>query len=60
MWLKLKEEEILAPACATPVTEGMVIKTNSLRAIKARRTCVELFLSDHPKDCLICEKNTKL
>lgn len=49
----------LAPACATEVMEGMVIQTNSLRAIKARRTMVELLLSDHPTDCLVCEKNTK-
>ena len=39
----------LAPACATEVTEGMVVKTNSPRAIKARRTMVELLLSDHPQ-----------
>ncbi|MBC2578720.1 NADH-dependent [FeFe] hydrogenase, group A6 [Clostridium sp. DJ247] len=48
----------LAPSCTTPVAEGMVIKTNSIRAIKARRTVVELLLSDHPQDCLLCEKNT--
>lgn len=47
----------LAPACATPVANGMIIKTNSIRAVKARRTVVELLLSDHPKDCLVCEKN---
>jgi NADH-quinone oxidoreductase subunit G len=48
----------LAPSCATPVFNGMVVKTNSQRAIQARRTVVELLLSDHPKDCLVCEKNT--
>ncbi|MBI6874945.1 NADH-dependent [FeFe] hydrogenase, group A6 [Clostridium aciditolerans] len=48
----------LAPACTTPVSEGMVVKTNSIKAIKARRTVVELLLSDHPQDCLLCEKNT--
>lgn len=48
----------LAPACATPVFEGMVVKTDTKKAVKARRTVVELLLSDHPKDCLICEKNT--
>lgn len=48
----------LAPACCTPVTPGMVVKTNSIKAIKARRTMVELLLSDHPQDCLLCEKNT--
>ncbi len=48
----------LAPSCATPVFDGMVVKTDTVRAIRARRTVVELLLSDHPKDCLICEKNT--
>ncbi|MGV8980957.1 NADH-dependent [FeFe] hydrogenase, group A6 [Clostridium sp.] len=47
----------LAPACSTLVTDGMIIKTNSIRAIKARRTVVELLLSNHPKECLLCEKN---
>lgn len=47
----------LAPACNTPVYEGMVVKTDTLRAIKARRTMVELLVSDHPKDCLSCLKN---
>ena len=48
----------LAPACSTPVADGMVVKTNSIWAIKSRRTIVELLLSDHPQDCLLCEKNT--
>lgn len=47
----------LAPACCTPATEGMVVKTNSIRAINARRTMLDLLLSNHPKDCLTCEKN---
>lgn len=49
----------LVPACATEVKEGMSIKTNSLKAIRARRTIVELLLSNHPKDCLNCDKNMK-
>jgi NADH-quinone oxidoreductase subunit G len=49
----------LAPACATAVVEGMVVKTKTLRAIKARRKMVELLLSNHPTDCLVCEKNTQ-
>lgn len=48
----------LSPACATEAFEGMIVKTNSQRAIKARRKMVELLLSDHPTDCLVCEKNT--
>lgn len=47
----------LAPACATNVFEGMVVHTSTPRAIRGRRTSVELLLSDHPADCLICEKN---
>ncbi|HPE87463.1 MAG: 2Fe-2S iron-sulfur cluster binding domain-containing protein [Bacteroidia bacterium] len=47
----------LAPSCATQVTEGMVVKTNTVRVLNARSTVVELILSDHPADCLICAKN---
>ena len=45
------------PACATPVKEGMDIKTDSTRAVKSRRAIVELLLSDHPNSCLTCAKN---
>ncbi len=47
----------LAPACATKCDPGMVIKTNSMRVINARRTVMEFILSDHPKDCLTCSKS---
>ena len=47
----------LVPACATVVTEGMEIHTNTLRVLRARRTIVELILSNHPKSCLICPKS---
>ncbi len=47
----------LVPACATPVREGMVIHTDSFRAIQARRTMVELLLSNHPNSCLTCAMN---
>ncbi len=47
----------LAPACCTEATEGMVIHSHSIRAINARRTVLELILSDHPSDCLICAKS---
>ena len=49
--------KILAPACATPVAPNMEVWTNSQRARNARRTVLELLLSDHPKDCLTCAKN---
>lgn len=47
----------LAPSCSTDVANDMVVKTNSMRVINARRTVMELILSDHPKDCLSCAKS---
>jgi NADP-reducing hydrogenase subunit HndD len=47
----------LASSCSTDVTGGMVVKTSSIRVLNARRTVMELILSDHPKDCLICPKS---
>lgn len=47
----------LAPACATPVTDGMVVLTHTVRVLNARKTVLELMLSDHPKDCLVCSKS---
>ncbi|MBT7164568.1 MAG: 4Fe-4S binding protein, partial [Victivallales bacterium] len=47
----------LAPACCTPVMDDMVIQTHSPRAVNARRTVLDLILSDHPKDCLTCNKS---
>lgn len=47
----------LIPACNTLVKEGMEIRTDTLKVVKARRTNIELLLSNHPKDCLVCTKN---
>jgi len=47
----------LAPSCATPVVEGMVVKTNTIRVMEARKTVLELLVSDHPKECLTCAKS---
>lgn len=47
----------LAPACATACMEGMEVHTNSLRVLNARRVILELILSNHPHDCLICPKS---
>lgn len=48
----------LCAACVYPVREGMVIKTNSMRALDARRRVIELIVSNHSKDCLSCIRNT--
>lgn len=46
----------LMAACATPVRDGMVIRTNSPRARKGRRSVVELLLSEHTGDCKTCDR----
>ncbi len=55
--VEVKGRRNLAPACCTEVSEGMEVNTHSIRAINARRTVLELILSDHPADCLICAKS---
>jgi NADH-quinone oxidoreductase subunit G len=43
-------------ACATTVTEGMVVKTQSVQAKDARQGVLELLLINHPLDCPICDQ----
>ena len=47
----------LAASCVTPATEGMKVHTNTRRVREARRTVVELLLSEHDGDCQTCERN---
>ncbi|WP_105617700.1 NADH-dependent [FeFe] hydrogenase, group A6 [Vallitalea okinawensis] len=47
----------LVPSCVTKVADGMEIRTDSLKAITARRMAVELLLSNHPNECFTCPKN---
>lgn len=44
------------PACATPVTKGMVVRTKSDKAIKAQQSVMEFLLVNHPLDCPICDQ----
>jgi formate dehydrogenase major subunit len=44
-------------SCTTPVTEGMVVHTQTPRLQKLRRGVMELYISDHPLDCLTCSAN---
>jgi len=46
----------LAIACATPVAEGMVVKTGSPKVINAREAVMEFLLINHPLDCPICDE----
>jgi predicted molibdopterin-dependent oxidoreductase YjgC len=43
-------------SCTTPVSEGMEVETTNEYIERLRRTIVELILSDHPNDCMVCEK----
>ena len=44
-------------SCTTPVTEGMVVNTQSKKLADIRRGVMELYISDHPLDCLTCSAN---
>ena len=44
------------PACATPVTQGMVVRTQTDKAIKAQKSVMEFLLINHPLDCPICDQ----
>ena len=44
-------------SCTTPVTEGMVVHTQSDRVRRVRKGVMELYISDHPLDCLTCAAN---
>ncbi|MDG0026114.1 NADH-quinone oxidoreductase subunit NuoG [Trinickia sp. Y13] len=44
------------PACATPVSAGMVVRTTSEKAVKAQQSVMEFLLINHPLDCPICDQ----
>ncbi|MED5620000.1 NADH-quinone oxidoreductase subunit NuoG [Ideonella sp. BN130291] len=44
------------PACATPVTQGMIVRTQSEKAVKAQQGVMEFLLINHPLDCPICDQ----
>lgn len=57
--VEVKGARGLVASCAYPVNEGMEISISSPKATAARRTSVELLLSNHQKNCLQCDKNGK-
>ena len=44
------------PACATPVTQGMIVHSRSDKAVKAQKSVMEFLLINHPLDCPICDQ----
>lgn len=55
--VEVEGAKTLSAACVTPVVEGMVVQTNSTRAREARKTVLELILSEHNGDCQICSRS---
>jgi len=55
--VEVEGKDRLVTACSAPVEEWMKIRTHSPRVIRARKTIVELLLSNHPDDCLYCDRN---
>lgn len=55
----LENSSRMMRACCTRVKEGMSVITHDAEIIKARRTVLELILSNHPQDCLTCTRNTR-
>lgn len=55
--VEVKGQKELHAACASPVTEGMEVFTNSSKVRFARKTTVELLLSEHNADCTKCYRN---
>src|SRR5690554_3028821 len=57
--VEVKGARTLMPACITRVEEGMEVFTHTAKVRRARKTILELILSDHPEECLICAKNNQ-
>lgn len=55
--VEVEGQRNLVPSCAFPVAPGMKVWTHSPRALRARKTIVELLLANHPDDCLYCVRN---
>jgi len=54
--VEVEKSPKLLIACATPIAEGMVVRSASERVEKARRSVLEFYLLNHPLDCPVCDK----
>lgn len=55
--VEIEKARALAAACVMPVSEGMVVHTNSAKVRATRKSTLEMILSDHNRDCLACIRN---
>jgi len=54
--VEVETQRTLQPACTFPISEGMVVHTASPKVMETRRFVLELILSDHPYDCMTCDR----
>jgi len=55
--VEVEGAKALQPSCSIPAAQGMIVHTHSPKVIKARKMVLELYLSNHPFDCLTCVRN---
>ena len=54
--VEIEKAPKLFPACATPITDGMKVRTNTEKVIEAQKAVMEFLLINHPLDCPICDQ----
>lgn len=57
--VEVKGARVLQASCVLPVSEGLVVDTNTPSVISSRKNTLELLLSNHKTNCLVCEKNAQ-
>lgn len=55
--VEIEKNPKLQPSCATPVAEGMIVRTQSPEALRNRRYVLEFLLANHPLDCPVCDQS---
>jgi len=55
--VEVEGQRTLVTACTFPVSEGLIVRTNTAAVRAARKMVVELLLANHPQDCLSCQRN---
>ncbi len=55
--VEIEKNPKLQPSCATPVAEGMVVRTRTPEVLKNRRFVLEFLLANHPLDCPVCDQS---
>lgn len=55
--VEIEGRKELVTSCSFPVEKGLCVLTNTQRVMRARKSIVEMLLSNHPDDCLYCSRN---